>query len=337
VQIRRLKLCYPILGVVLLSAAAVDARPPVVAVFDVQDRTKRLSPQEITELTEYLRARVGETGTLHVVPSGRLKKVLGGLKKKSYDKCFDTRCQIEVGRELAANKSLSTHIMHLGNRCATVATLYDLRRSAQERSATVRGSCAKNDLIEAVDQAVSKITKAYGAASKTVSAAKKPAVAPKDPNSGALAKRKVAASSNPNTTSPKPQTSTSSDRSEEMGQRRRARASKTTWGYVTLGIAAATAVGAGVFLGLGVSQGNDAHNKYTVASTSLEQAEYNLDIEAARVKMLVGTIFVGTAVAAAATSAVLFLTRPEIAEKQPVVGLGPTRDGGFNLSLSGTF
>jgi hypothetical protein len=127
------------------------ADQPLLAVFDIQVKRIELDPGLVTGLTDYLASRLVETGKYKVVPRAQLKKQLSGEKKKSFRQCYDQSCQIEIGREVAAQKILSTQILKVGSDCNLSATLFDLRQAAAERAATVRSKCDEEKLSEAID------------------------------------------------------------------------------------------------------------------------------------------------------------------------------------------
>lgn len=139
-----------IVGASLPAAAKRDK--PIVAVFAIQDRTGQLSPTTCELLTEYLAVKLAEGGLFQIVPSRTLKDRLTELKKESYKECYDEQCQIEIGKELAASKSLSTSIVPMGSECGVMGTLYDLKRAASEASASQRTPCAQDNLVAALEK-----------------------------------------------------------------------------------------------------------------------------------------------------------------------------------------
>src|SRR5262245_60177125 len=106
-------LMVPWIAIGLVSAQ------PVVAVFEIADPTvkKKADLETIHQLTEYLSGQIAEGGRYRVVPSDDLHRLLLEQKKDSFSSCFDEACQIEIGKALAAEKSLSTQIIHLGSSC----------------------------------------------------------------------------------------------------------------------------------------------------------------------------------------------------------------------------
>jgi outer membrane protein OmpA-like peptidoglycan-associated protein len=92
-----------------------------------------------------------------VVPRGQIKRRLAKQKVTSYRRCYDQSCQIEIGRELAAAKSLAPTLIKLGRRCIVTLTLYDLRRATTDRAASAEGGCSEDDFSASVRRAVGKL------------------------------------------------------------------------------------------------------------------------------------------------------------------------------------
>jgi len=97
-----------------------------VVVFNVEARGINLEKDMLVRLSDYLASRLAESGEFLVVPRDQLKKRLIDQKAKSYKKCYDEKCQIELGREMAADKTLATQVIKLGSRCMVTSTLYDM-------------------------------------------------------------------------------------------------------------------------------------------------------------------------------------------------------------------
>jgi len=150
-------LCAALVVCCVLSTASAQSKAPLVAVFDIEDKTGAMPRKALQQLTQYLTGRMAEGAAFQVIPSSQLSARLVQEKRKSYRACVDEKCQIEIGRELAAQKSLASQILKVGTRCAVVITLYDLKRAATERSATIRGGCSRDELVDALDRAVEKL------------------------------------------------------------------------------------------------------------------------------------------------------------------------------------
>jgi TPR repeat protein len=136
-----------LVAVALLVHAAPGSAPasaPITAVFEIEDtRKKRALPADVLlTLSEYFSTTLGESGAFRIVPRAQIRAALTAEKKESYRSCYDEACQIEVGKELAAEKSLKTQILELDSKtCAVISALYDLKSGLTERSAQSEGAC----------------------------------------------------------------------------------------------------------------------------------------------------------------------------------------------------
>lgn len=83
-------------------------------------------------------------------------------KTNSYRSCYDEKCQIELGRELAAQKVISSKILKVGSRCNVTSTLYDLRKAASELGAEEGSDCNENALLQAVKSIARKLCEKLG-------------------------------------------------------------------------------------------------------------------------------------------------------------------------------
>lgn len=144
------------LASVAISASA-QAAPKIVAVFNIEDRSGRFDQQACGQLTEYLAAQLAKGATFRVVPQAELRARLKAKKKESYKKCVAEQCQIAIGRELAAQKSLATRIVKIGTKCAVMSTLYDLKTSASEHAATAKAACNQDALVTALENVAKEL------------------------------------------------------------------------------------------------------------------------------------------------------------------------------------
>jgi hypothetical protein len=146
-----------------LAAGAVSAggQRPVVAVFPIQDVSGGLDADLLDRLSEYLSAAVAAGGHFAIQAPGDMRRLLGEKQRESYSACYDEKCQIELGRELAANKMLSAKIIPLGTACTVTAALYDLRTQATDITATADGGCSPAALKRSLDRVAAKF-RAWG-------------------------------------------------------------------------------------------------------------------------------------------------------------------------------
>ncbi len=139
----------------LMAGSANDR--PIVAVFPMQDLSEKLEKKLLDSLTEYLAAAVAQNGLFSIQAPGDMRRVLLEKKTESYEECFDEKCQIQLGRELAANKIISSKIIRLGDSCTVTAALYDLLTQATDITATADGDCTPKGLKNSLDLVASKI------------------------------------------------------------------------------------------------------------------------------------------------------------------------------------
>lgn len=136
-------------------AAAPSSSGPgkmIVAVFDVQDLSRKFKKRTLNQLTEYLSARITQVTRYRVVPRDQLRTRLFEEKRGTYRECYEETCQIELGKALAAQKSLSTKILKVGKRCAISSILYDFKTETAEQSALVRTDCDEDSLMDCMDR-----------------------------------------------------------------------------------------------------------------------------------------------------------------------------------------
>ena len=131
-------------------AAAPASRTHIVAVFDVRDDSGKLDAAVLGQLTNYLGTVLTQTGKYKVIPRDQVRARLAEEKKDSYRACIDESCQIELGKSLAAEKSLATTLIQVGSRCAVTASLFDLETETAEKAASSETGCSPDELLGAM-------------------------------------------------------------------------------------------------------------------------------------------------------------------------------------------
>jgi len=160
----------PLLALLALAPARAQ-QGPIIAVFQMEDRGSGIDSQGLANLTDLLAALLTEGG-FQVIPPDQVRARLTDQKQDSYKSCFDQGCQIEIGRELAAQKTLATRILKIGDSCQVSAVLYDLKKAATETAANAEAKCDEKELLQAVRQIAGKLSQAV---------ASKPAPVPEPP------------------------------------------------------------------------------------------------------------------------------------------------------------
>jgi antitoxin component YwqK of YwqJK toxin-antitoxin module len=148
----------PALALALLTAAP---EPTVVAVFDLEPSGVALAKDVRAALDEYLFTKVASAPGLQVVPRAEVKRRLDEAKAESYKECYDQACQIEIGKELAAQKTVSTKLLKLGESCLVSIVVYDLRSAATEGAGEATGGCGTGALIRSLESAAKTVTARY--------------------------------------------------------------------------------------------------------------------------------------------------------------------------------
>lgn len=111
----------------------------------------------MAKLDDYFVAKIAESGRFRVVPRKELEAQLRDKKVESYNACYDQACQIEIGREVAAEKVLDTKIMEIAGECAVSATIYDLRTNATEGGASVKAGCSEKEVVASIEAVVARL------------------------------------------------------------------------------------------------------------------------------------------------------------------------------------
>jgi len=133
------------------APVAIPARERIiVAIFDIHDASSKFEQKVLFQLTNYLSTAMAQTGKYKVIPRSQLRSRLLEEKEGTYKFCFDESCQIELGRAVAAQKSLATTIIQVGRKCAITADLYDLKTETAEKGAMVETDCSEDELMGAM-------------------------------------------------------------------------------------------------------------------------------------------------------------------------------------------
>ncbi len=145
-----------------IHPGADGADRPIVAVFKIEDKSKKLSKDLIDQLTDYLGSAIAEGGIFSIVPEGKIREALQSKKKDSHKECYDQSCQIALGQELAASKMLSTTILRIGTSCTATSALFDLKKQTSDVMARADAGCQPADLKKSIDKVAAEI-RAWGA------------------------------------------------------------------------------------------------------------------------------------------------------------------------------
>ena len=141
----------------LAQSGPAEGASPVVAVFTLQSLDAPIADRDLETLTDYLRSALTESQRFEVIPRDDLVAFLRKQKKDSYKECYDESCQIEVGKELAAAKSVAGTISKFADTCIVNLKLFDIKKSTQEAAGTSTGECALNSIFDSLRTAATKL------------------------------------------------------------------------------------------------------------------------------------------------------------------------------------
>ncbi len=140
------------------SAQSFASERPVVAVFTLENDGAPIKTRALERLSDYIGAALTASGRYQVVPKSELKAALQTRKKASYKQCYAESCQIEIGKELAADKALAGTVARFGSRCIISLRIVDLKKATEEAAARAKGGCRQDDVLESLDKALALLT-----------------------------------------------------------------------------------------------------------------------------------------------------------------------------------
>ncbi len=126
-----------------------------VAVFDIEDQTRRLKKHQLRTLQEMLASKLVERRRLQVIPRDVLR---AALAKKRRWRCFDWKCQKPVAKGLKANYVMATKILKLGKKCLVMGSLYNIKTSLLQYSASLKSGCKLDALATAMEKLPARLT-----------------------------------------------------------------------------------------------------------------------------------------------------------------------------------
>lgn len=130
---------------------------PFVAVFEMQNDGSPLRPDAVSRMGNYLFTNLAACGAYRLVPQDQVRERLARQKTESYRECYDQSCQIELSREMAADKALSSSVTKVGVVCQVSASLYDLRTAAIDLAAVADGPCTEEGIRGAILKVVARL------------------------------------------------------------------------------------------------------------------------------------------------------------------------------------
>ncbi len=134
----------------------------ILAVMDIQDNSGKLESSDVRTANDFLRGLLLKSGRFDVVDKSRheakRREVIEELRRESGDSCYDERCRIQLGRELAADTLLECTIGAMGTTCTFTCELIPLEKGTAESSGVAEFICGAKGLVGAVRTVSSQLT-----------------------------------------------------------------------------------------------------------------------------------------------------------------------------------
>ena len=132
------------------------------AVMEFEDRSKKISPETLSDATEYVRASIISSNTYIVISKERQEQeMIKEMKKESYKACNDKNCQIPLGQALSADTIMRTTITFFGGVYTISSELIDLEKEATIIGAKKNYNGDEVAMREALDFIVEKVISTY--------------------------------------------------------------------------------------------------------------------------------------------------------------------------------
>ena len=154
---KRVCVTLAVMASVMLAGGMAEAKKPIVAVFNIEFQRVRMNSQVQDALRDYIETKLTSSGAYRVVPPGQLKKALSQQKVKSFQQCYKSSCQIKIGEELSADRTLSTRVTRIGGACVVSMKLYHLKSMTTAKGDTAEGPCGERGIMASIRKVLAKL------------------------------------------------------------------------------------------------------------------------------------------------------------------------------------
>jgi len=138
-------------------AGTVQAKKPVVAVFEIKNEAN-LNKGFLEKMREVIGAELTASGIFLVLPNSRIQTALKEKVAESYKDCYAQACQLEIGKRVAAEKTLATAVKQIGSQCIVTMQLFDLRKSASENAGTAKSGCDEGMVAKSIYHSIEQLS-----------------------------------------------------------------------------------------------------------------------------------------------------------------------------------
>lgn len=136
---------------------------PILAVMEIEDKTGKFKRKDLEAATEVLSALLAASGKYAVVDKSRQAEkrtaVMRRLRRESYAPCYDDKCKVELGRELAADTLLSCVIVGLGKQCTFACNALLLEKAVVEEAVALEFGCRTEEFYAVLRTATIAVQK----------------------------------------------------------------------------------------------------------------------------------------------------------------------------------
>jgi len=171
-----------LLALVPLSPLVAQERR-ILAVMDIQDKSG-LEAADLAAAVDYLRGLLARSGRFEIVDKGRQeakrKSVISDLQRESGDSCYDDKCRVRLGQELAADTLLLCSVAKLGSRCALTCELIPLEKATADNAGVARFDCGADGLAGAIESVALQLNRRPGGAGVEISDGRVGEVSPQE-------------------------------------------------------------------------------------------------------------------------------------------------------------
>ncbi len=262
-----------VLAVCAPSVARAQAQPLKIATVPLA--AKKIDVELVTILDDLVINRLDQLGRFQVVSTKDVEAMLGLEKMKDAIGCDSAQCAAAIGGALGVDLLLTGSAARLGNELILTLTLIDVRAAGVAARAQRRGQADESTYPALVDEVVADVMRKVGGDERAVST---DAVGPSAPLEATPPVSEAVAAVEPVPATTAPAATAGPDVASPARGRR-------ILGWTSLGLAGASAVGAGVLLLLAPSEDSIRDDEYAAfidaPYPAAAQAAYE-EVDAAR-------------------------------------------------------
>lgn len=131
---------------------------PIIAVFDVDSQNgPEMSVALRNSLRDFVEGLLVQSGEYQAVPAEQLQDGIAKAKRKTGDPCYKRSCQIELGKALAASKTVALQVNKIGSTCTVRVSVFDLRKETTDKTAVEETACTEDGYLLAFRRSAERL------------------------------------------------------------------------------------------------------------------------------------------------------------------------------------